>query len=114
MAAVPYKLLPLSEYQELKDGNSSETLTTTTADFHQNKQHQLNQHAENHEKGSQRTIGEIQKKFVQNIKESQSYPSRIPDDAPTTPTTGYGTPPTTQNSVISNEGQITQILKIHT
>ena len=89
MAAVPYKLLPLSEYQELKDGNSSETLTTTTADFHQNKQHQLNQHAENHEKGSQRTIGEIQKKFVQNIKESQSYPSRIPDDAATTTTTTY-------------------------
>ena len=96
MAAVPYKLLPLSEYQELKDGNSSETLTTTTADFHQNKQHQLNRNAENHEKGSQRTIGEIQKKFVQNIKESQSYPSRIPDDAATTTTTtGYGTPPTT-------------------
>ena len=95
MAAVPYKLLPLSEYQELKDGNSSETLTT--ADFHQNKQHQLNRHAENHEKGSQRTIGEIQKKFVQNIKESQSYPSRIPDDdaAAAATTTGYGTPPPT-------------------
>ena len=68
MAAVPYKLLPLSEYQELKDGNSSETLTTTTADFHQNKQHQLNQHAENHEKGSQRTIGEIQKKLFKILK----------------------------------------------
>ena len=90
MAAVPYKLLPLSEYQELKDGNSSETLTTTTADFHQNKQHQLNRNAENHEKGSQRTIGEIQKKNVQNIKESQSNPSRITESQPTT--TGYGTP----------------------
>ena len=97
MATVPYKLIPLSEYQELKDGNCSETLTTTTADFHQNKQHQLNRNAENHEKGSQRTIGEIQKKFVQNIKESQSYPSRIPDDgaAAAATTTGYGTPPPT-------------------
>ena len=68
MAAVPYKLLPLSEYQELKDGNCSETLTTTTADFHQNKQHQLNRNAENHEKGSQRTIGEIQKKMFKILK----------------------------------------------
>ena len=67
MAAVPYKLLPLSEYQELKDGNCSETLTTTTADFHQNKQHQL-KNAENHEKGSQRTIGEIQKKMFKILK----------------------------------------------
>ena len=64
MAAVAYKLLPLSEYQELKrEGNSCETPSAAAADY----QHERKQHhpidAGNHEKGSQqRTIGDIQKK----------------------------------------------------
>ena len=68
MAAVPYKLIPLSVYQDITDGNCSESLTAATADFHQkNQQHQLNLN-ENHEKGSQRTIGEIQKKMFKILK----------------------------------------------
>ena len=69
MAAVAYKLLPLSEYQELKrEGNSCETPSAAAADY----QHERKQHhpidAENHEKGSQRTIGEIQKKMFKILK----------------------------------------------
>ena len=110
MAAVAYKLLPLSEYQELKrEGNSCETPSAAAADY----QHERKQHhpidAGNHERGSQqRTIGDIQKKFVANIKESQSYPSRIPD-APdagaAAATTGYGTPPPTTVSYLHTDAR---------
>ena len=112
MAAVAYKLLPLSKYQELKrEGNSCETpsAAAAAADY----QHERKQHhpidAGNHEKGSQqRTIGDIQKKFVANIKESQSYPSRIPD-APdagaAAATTGYGTPPPTTVSYLHTDAR---------
>ena len=111
MAAVAYKLLPLSEYQELKrEGNSCETPSAAAADY----QHERKQHhpidAGNHEKGSQqRTIGDIQKKFVANIKESQSYPSRIPDApdaaAAAAATTGYGTPPPTTVSYLHTDAR---------
>ena len=94
----------MSEYQELKkEGNSCETPSAAAAAA-------AAVDAENHEKGSQqRTIGDIQKKFVANIKESQSYPSRIPD-APDTAaaaaaTTGYGTPPPTTVSYLHTDAR---------
>ena len=109
MAAVAYKLLPLSEYQELKrEGNSCETPSAAADYQHERKQHHPID-AGNHERGSQqRTIGDIQKKFVANIKESQSYPSRIPD-APdagaAAATTGYGTPPPTTVSYLHTDAR---------
>ena len=73
-SAVPYKLLPLSVYQELTaDGNCGESNTSAdNQNNHQQSQVELN--GRNHEKGAQRSVGEIQKNYLKAITESRSTP----------------------------------------
>ena len=72
--AVPYKLLPLSVYQELTaDGNCGES--NTSAEFQNNhQQSQVELNGRSHEKGAQRSVGEIQKNYLKAITESRSTP----------------------------------------
>jgi len=90
-SAVPYKLLPLSVYQELTaaDGNCGES--NTTADNQNNhQQSQVDINGRNHEKGAQRSVGEIQKNYVKAITESRSTPPQVNSGGSQATNSGHG------------------------
>ena len=89
-SAVPYKLLPLSVYQELTaDGNCGES--NTSADIQNNhQQSQVELNGRNHEKGAQRSVGEIQKNYVKAITESRSTPPQVNSGGSQATNSGHG------------------------